>query len=191
MTDQIFNNFSGKILIASPYIKFGEVFHKSVIYVLSHSESGAIGLIVNHLVNRMPFKTILKAMNTNIPDLGENSLPVYLGGPVELEKAFLLHSGEYEKNLLFKFKDNLAVSSNSEILSDLASGNGPQKSLFIIGYTIWQPGELEHELENNLWVVSDCDKDLIFSEKNEQKWHTALKRLGIEHSHFAATAGHC
>lgn len=191
MTNPVFNNISGKILISSPYIRFGEVFHKSVIYVLSHSESGAIGLIVNHLVNQMPFKKIFKAMNNNISDPGENILPVYLGGPVELEKAFLLHSGEYKKNLLFKFKDNLAVSSNSEILSDLASGNGPEKSLFIIGYTVWQAGELEHELENNLWIVSECDKDLIFSDKNDQKWLTALKRLGIEYSHFAASAGHC
>lgn len=191
MTASTFTNLSGKILIASPYMLQGDVFHKSLIYVLSHTPEGSIGLIVNHPVNRMPMKSLFKALDKDMEVGGDLSLPIYLGGPIELEKAFLLHSGEYDKNLLFKFQDNLAVSSNAEILKDLAKGSGPASSMFIVGYTVWKQGELETELEDNFWLVTDCDKDLIFSEMNDQKWNTALKKLGIEDSQFASQIGHC
>lgn len=190
MTKQDFSNLSGKILIASPYVLQGDVFNKSLIYLLSHTKDGSIGLIVNHLVNYTPFKALFKITNdTTISN--DLTLPVYLGGPIELDRGFFLHSTDYDKNLLFKFHDNLALSSNTGILKDIAAGVGPQKSLFIIGYTSWGAGQLEFELENNLWIASDYDQDLIFSEIIEQKWQVALKRLGIDNSHFASTFGHC
>lgn len=190
MQDQTFNNLSGKILIASPYVLYGDVFHKSLIYMLSHTKDGSIGLIVNHLVNSLSFKTLFKLINNNTPVVGDLVLPIYLGGPVELERGFFLHSSDYDKNLLFKFQGNLAVSSNINILQDIASGQGPKNSLFLVGYTAWKPSELEFELENNLWVVSDCDSDLIFLESNEKKWQTALKRIGIKQSNFGSILGH-
>ena len=193
MKNQDFTNLSEKILIASPYVLQGDVFHKSLIYILSHTKDGSIGLIVNHLVNRTPFKTLFKVMNDkdNIIPNNDLILPVYLGGPLELDRGFFLHSADYDKNLLFKFQDNLAVSSNTGILKDIAAGAGPKKSLFIIGYTSWKAGQLETELENNLWIVSDYDQDLIFSEEIEQKWHIALKRIGVDDSYFASIIGHC
>lgn len=191
MTNDTFSNLSSKILIASPYMLQNDVFHKSLIYVLSHTSDGSIGLIVNHPVNRMPMKSLFKALDKDIEVGGDLTLPIYLGGPIELEKAFLLHSGDYDKNLLLKFHDNIAVSSNAEILKDLANGIGPASSMFIVGYTVWKKGELESELENNFWLVTDCDEDLIFSEVNDQKWSEALKKLGIEDSQFASQIGHC
>ena len=191
MTTSTFSNLSGKILIASPYMLHGDVFHKSLIYVLTHTQDGSVGLIVNHPVNRMPLKSLFKALDKETEIGSDLSLPIYLGGPIELEKAFLLHSGDYDKNLLFKFQDNLAVSSNAEILKDLAKGSGPSNSMFIVGYTVWKKGELEAELENNYWIVSDCDKELIFSETDDRKWNTALKKLGIEDTQFSSQLGHC
>src|SRR4028118_2246322 len=99
MTHTSFNNLSGKILIASPYMLQGDVFHKSLVYVLSHTPQGSVGLIVNHPVNRMPMKSLFKALDKNMEIGGDLTLPIYLGGPIELEKAFLLHSSDYDKNL--------------------------------------------------------------------------------------------
>jgi putative transcriptional regulator len=193
MKNQDFNNLSGKILIASPFMLFGDVFHRSIIYVLSHTKEGSVGLIVNHLVNKMRFKSLFHIIqDTSIDNIDNNlMIPVYLGGPVELERGFFLHSNDYDKNVLFNFHDDLAVSSNVEILKDIYGGSGPKNSLFIIGYTGWEAGQLELELENNLWIISDYDPSLVFSSSPEQKWHQALHYLGIEDTYFASKAGNC
>ena len=189
MKDQTFNNLSGKILIASPFVFFGGMFYKSVIYILSHSMEGSVGIIVNHLVNHMAYKSIFKTSADPEVAASDYVLPVYLGGPVEVDRGFLLHSSEYTKNLLFTFQDNLAVSSNTEILKDIAQGSGPVNSMFVVGYTGWEAGELEAEIENNFWVVSECDQELIFSFKNEGKWKNALNRIGVDNSHFVPQLG--
>ena len=119
MNNQNFDNLSGKILIASPFVLFGDVFHRSIIYVLSHTKDGSVGLIVNHLVNKVKFKALFQIIKNNSFDNNKKddlTIPVYLGGPVELERGFFLHSNDYDKNVLFNFHDNLSVSSNIEIL---------------------------------------------------------------------------
>jgi len=145
------------------------------------------------LVDKVKFKSLFQLIKDNNLDNIDNDLtiPVYLGGPIELERGFFLHSNDYDRNVLFQFHDNLAVSSNVEILKDIYLGSGPKNSLFIIGYTGWSAGQLEFELENNLWIISDYDQSLIFSNSPEQKWHKALNCLGVDNAYFASKAGHC
>lgn len=191
MIDKNFSNLTGKILIASPYSMEGNVFHKSLIYVIHHGTKGSVGLIFNHLVKNTPASALFKKININ-SDINKLNLEIYLGGPVEMERGFFLHSNEYQKNLLFKPKvGDLALSSNLEILDDIANGYGPQKNMFFIGYTGWGAGQIEFELENNLWIVSEPDYDLIFSNSIENKWHVALSRLGINNIDFAPHMGNC
>lgn len=194
MKSTIFNNLSGKILIASPYMISSGMFYKSVIYVLTHTVNGSVGLIVNYPINHLTFKNIHSALRTDSilqDEDANNILPIHLGGPIEPEKAFMLHSCDYDKNLLFEFQDGLAISSNVEIFKDLIVGKGPLNSLFVLGYTVWTKNELEQELTNNLWIISDVDQEIIFRENDEHKWNRALEKLGMSNSHFASTSGHC
>lgn len=184
MIEQDFSNLTGKILIASPFAMEGNVFHKSLIYVIKHTSEGSVGLIFNHPVNNAPANTLFKKIDTNI-NTDNLNLDIHLGGPVEIERGFFLHTGEYTKNLLFNPADsNLAVSSNSQILQDIADGTGPQKNIFIIGYTGWSAGQLEFELENNLWLIAEPNHDLIFEENPKDKWGKALATLGISTNDF-------
>ena len=182
-------NLSGKFLIASPHCFLNDVFSRSLIYVASHSQQGTVGLIINHLINRVSCCSLLKMLkdNTEVHDL---VIPVHLGGPVEPERGFILHSIDYDKNLLLKLHNDLAVSSNVSILKDIANGNGPERSLFIMGYTGWEANQLEREIENNLWIISEANPDLIFSTNCDIKWKLALKRLGIQGSLFCSQYGH-
>ncbi len=190
-TENSFENISGKFLIASPYFSFNPPFDKSLIYVASHTEEGSVGLIVNRLASHMPFDTVLKMLKDESV-APTSSLPIYVGGPVEPERGFILHSDEYTKNLLLKFSDNhLAVSSNIEILKDIVHGAGPKSSLFVLGYTAWGPSLLEQEMANNMWLVADYDKNLMFSANDGKKWDRALAHIGIDDSLFYATPGHC
>jgi len=191
--DRDLEELTGKFLISSPYSFSSDVFNKSLIYVISHSEKGSMGLIINHLVNKLPANSLLKLFKDDSFKSSELVLPVYLGGPVEQERGFVLHSGDYNKNLLLRVGkgEELAISSNIEILRDIAAGSGPKHSLFVLGYTGWDAGQLEDEIENNVWLVSDSSSDLIFGENSEDKWGAALYKMGIDNTSFAPHVGNC
>ena len=190
----MFEDLSGKFLISSPYSFTSDVFNKSLIYVVSHSEKGAMGLVVNNLVNKLPANSIMDlfkdATNPSNKDL---VLPIYQGGPVEQERGFILHTLEYNKNPLLRIdtKSNLGISSNIEILRDIVTGIGPEQSMFMLGYSGWADGQLEAEIEKGMWIISDSSQDLIFSEDSEDKWGAALNKLGIDNSSFAPHIGNC
>jgi putative transcriptional regulator len=184
-----FDNLSGKFLIASPYSSMNDAFNKSLIYIAMHSDQGSVGMIVNRVINRMPFRIMMQLLQSD-DATSDLIVPIYLGGPVEPERGFILHTTEYDKNLLLRFSDDLAVSSNIEILHDIASGSGPANSLFVLGYTGWTGGQLEAEISSNFWLVSDYDKNLMFEGEDDKKWDTALDRLGINNTLFAPGMGH-
>ena len=184
MFEQDFSNLTDKILIASPYTMEGNIFYQSVVYVVHHSSEGSIGFIINRLVNNTPLNNLLKKTDLNLNFNLLNS-GIHIGGPVEVERGFFLHSIEYDKNLLFKLENsNLAVSSNLEILKDITNGNGPEFNMFAIGYTAWSSGQIEFEIQNNLWIVTEPDHALIFSPDASSKWSTALTNLGIDSADF-------
>lgn len=185
--DKVFDDLSGKVLIATPYMPEG-MFSRSLIYMLSHTQEGSMGLIFNRLVNHIRMKSFFQI--TNDQSSNNTIMPIYLGGPVEHDRGFFLHSDDYEENLLMKFQNHLAVSSNAQISHDIASGNGPKNSLFIIGYTSWKAGQLENEIKNNLWMVTNCSTEFIFADNPENKWHNALHNLGVKESHLASQVGY-
>ena len=191
MAKQEFHNLTGKVLIASPFAMQGNVFHQSVIYVVHHGRDGSIGLIINHPVSNMPIESLFKKLDSTL-NLAELNVDVHLGGPVDIERGFFLHTSEYNKNILFKPEgEGLSVSSNIEILKDITDGIGPKNSMFFIGYTGWNAGQMEFELENNLWIVDNPDYELIFAPKLPQKWNLALSRLGISSTDFNPNAANC
>lgn len=191
MTDQNYKDMTGKVLIASPFAMEGNVFHQSLIYVIKHAEDSSVGLIFNHPVNSSPNEALFRKVDESIK-IGDLDMDVRIGGPVELERGFFLHSDEYDKNLLFQPSEgNIAVSSNPQILDDINVGKGPKDKLFIIGYTAWAPGQMEFELEHNLWIVSEPDNKLIFHTEAQEQWHEALKSAGVAEQEFVPTAARC
>jgi len=186
-----FSNLTGKILIATPFAMEGNIFHESLIYVVKHTAEGSIGFIINHPIQNAPTDNMFKKIDKNI-DVSEMNLEINIGGPVEVERGFFLHSAEYNHNLLFLTPEsNLAISSNAEILRDIAGAKGPERSMFIIGYTGWSPGQMEFELENNLWIIAEPNHDLIFSGDPDKKWSKALGMAGVATHDFVPLVANC
>ncbi len=191
MISQDFSNLTGKILIASPYTMEDNIFHQSIVYVVHHGDQGAVGFLVNRLVKNPPVNNLFKKAEFKL-DLNLLNLKIHIGGPLELERGFFLHSAEYNKNLLFKLENSeLAVSSNIEILKDITSGSGPKHSMFAIGYTGWGVSQLEFEIQNNLWLISEPDYDLIFGNDPTTKWPNALAKLNIDGIDFVPYLASC
>ncbi len=191
MNNYSLDNLTGKFLIASPHCFFSDVFNKSLIYITSHNaEEGAVGLIINRLASKTPFQSVMTMLKNESINVN-SSMPIFMGGPVEPERGFILHTAEYNKNLLFGCPDNLAVSSNIEILKDIAGGQGPKSSLFVLGYTGWEKGQLDQEISNNMWIIADYDPDVMFLPDHEAKWGYALQNIGVNNSLFTGGVGHC
>jgi len=170
-----YHSLQGKFLISSPNINDG-VFKKSLIYIISDNEDGSMGIIVNkpaHKVNLTPL------LEKSIKDIIQHP-QVYYGGPVELDKGFILHTNDYEndKNHI-KLDNNLILSNDFSTIKEIAMGSGPSKSILALGYTGWSSFQLHAELKKNDWFELNLDTDIIFSNNHEKKWDEAISKLGI------------
>lgn len=189
------NRLAGKFLIASPYYPGAEVFNKSLIYMVSHSHKGAMGLAVNNMVNKVTGDSLLDLFHdTDSKPEKDIVLPIYLGGPVEQERGFILHTMEKcEGQQLIKMdgQHGFGISSNIEILRDIVKGDGPKQSIFMLGYSGWSSGQLEEEIEKGMWLVADSSSDVIFSDEKQDKWGAALESIGIDKDSFNPNIGNC
>ena len=102
----------------------------------------------------------------------------------------VLHTTDYMRDGTVAVADGLAVSSTSEIISDIAFGNGPKEKLVALGYSFWQPRQLEAEIYDNDWLVIDADKDILFRTPDEEKWQRALDEANIPLERFVTITGH-
>lgn len=179
---------AGQLLVATPVIDSG-CFQKSVIYVFNHSADGAMGLIINQPIELVNYGTLIEGMNLPAEAATKN-IPVYFGGPVERARGFVLHSTDYFREFSLMKSGELAITASSNILADIARGEGPKDAVLIVGYAGWSAGQLEAEIEQNSWISVPATHELVFGTENDLKWATASKSLGIDMAFFSTTVGH-
>ena len=92
--------------------------------------------------------------------------------------------------VLWEIANGIAVSSTNEIIADIAFDKGPDDKLVALGYSFWQPQQLENEILNNDWLVIDSDKELLFHTKDAEKWQRALDETGVRMDSFISVTGH-
>ena len=196
-TTQLDTGLTGQLLIAMPSLQDPN-FSGSVIYICTHSEEGAMGLIINRQADDINFEDLLGKIFT--PD-GEtpitlksedNPLPyIHFGGPVETGRGFVLHSSDYHsQDHTFNVNDTISLTAPLDILKAIANGEGPASSLLALGYAGWGAGQLEAELSENGWLHCPANADLIFNTKTENKYRKAIKTLGIDPAHLVSETGH-
>ncbi len=171
-----YNSLKGKFLISSPNISDPR-FKKTLIYIISDNESGTMGIIINKPALNIDLSILLDEPHTDKNIIKPN---IYYGGPVELDRGFILHTDDYSRNTnITKLENNLALSSDITIMKDIIKGLGPSKSIFTIGYTGWDSYQLHIEMNNNSWFEIDLETEIIFSRNYKSKWNLAIKKLGI------------
>lgn len=177
----------GQLLIATPQISDPR-FSRTVVYVCAHGPEGAMGLVVNRRIGSAPLPDLLEQLGIDIPTDGRE-VSLFFGGPVESERGFVLHSAEYLQDSTLKIDSNVALTASAEILKDIAEGCGPRKSIVVLGYAGWAPGQLETEIRNNGWLHASADELLIFDEELDTKWEMALAKIGVDSSMLSGQAG--
>ncbi|MDG2097463.1 MAG: YqgE/AlgH family protein [Paracoccaceae bacterium] len=172
-------NLNGKFLIAMPNMGDSRFTH-AVIYICSHHEEGTMGLIINKTAINFNLSDLIKQL-TLPTEIKPKTFPINIGGPVEPYRGFILHTLDYvnEENTV-KVDQILGMTSTLDILEDIASSKGPETFLVALGYSGWGAGQLELEIKNNGWLVSDSNIEIIFNNNNSKKWGEALKLLGVD-----------
>ena len=180
---------TGKLLIAMPGMSDTR-FEKSVIFMCSHSANGSIGLIVNRPLTGLPFRELMMQMDIPVTDATPLS-PVMLGGPVEMDRGYVLHSNQ-RTNIsdTLAVTPEIALTPSLDILRAIARGAGPQKFLLALGYAGWGPGQIENELAGNGWIHCDSDLEIVFGTDAAAKWSQALGKLGANVSGLYSEIGH-
>ena len=154
-------------------------FMRTVIYIVSHGDDGAMGLVINRALGVAPVAALLDEFGiADIEAPGE--VRVHYGGPVERGRGFVLHSSDFVGEGTVAVNGDVALSADVEILRAIAHGQGPGRSLFALGYAGWAPGQLESEIARDDWFSVPLDLNLVFDDALDTKWDRAFDKRGIE-----------
>lgn len=185
------SSLAGKIIISTPSANPDSYFAKSVIYIVNHGKDGAVGLVVNRPIKDLPSNFRIQNSWDNNQSLVVDRIKSYVGGPVNTERGFVLHSNDYQKNVIDVNK-SVCLSSNIDVLKDISVNKGPKQSLFLLGYCGWEANQLEEEIQDNAWLVVEQDLGLIFNTADAFKWDFAMQRLNITPAYYHShNVGHC
>ena len=180
---------TGRLLVAMPGIEDPR-FERAVVYVCAHDETHAMGLTVNRPVEGLTVAKLMAKLKVSKPAKAIDDL-VLMGGPVEPERGFVLHTDDYigEPSSL-KVGDGVALTATREVLEAMAGEDPcPRRAVMALGYAGWDGGQLEREIRNNIWLTCEADEDLLFGDEHEYKWSRALAKIGVAAEHLSAQAG--
>jgi putative transcriptional regulator len=178
-----------QLLIATPSLDDG-IFKSSVTYICEHDEQGAMGIIINR-PSDLKFNDLLKEFEA-IESAALSKQPVMVGGPVGLERGFVLHqtpANTIEWLSTLQITNDVALTGSKDILTALGEGQGPDKFLFVLGYAGWGAGQLEQELMENAWLTSPATPEILFSTPYHLRAEAAAKLLGVDLSALATQPG--
>ena len=178
-----------QFLIATPTLEDG-IFKSSVTYICEHDEDGAMGIIINR-PSDLKFNDLVKEFEA-IESSELNTQPVMVGGPVGLERGFVLHqtpANTIEWLSTLQISNEVALTGSKDILTALGEGQGPKKFLFVLGYAGWGAGQLEQELMENDWLTSPATPEILFSTPYHLRAEAAAKLLGVDLSALATQPG--
>jgi putative transcriptional regulator len=186
----------GQMLIAMPGMSDPR-FDRSIVFMCAHSDSGAMGIIVNKRAPMISFSELLDRLDIlpqesriRVPD-DVQSMLVQFGGPVEPGRGFVLHTSDYfSADTSLPIDERVALTATLDILRAIAGGQGPRRSLLALGYAGWAPGQLEDEIQRNGWLSCAADEDLLFSHDLDSKYLNALHKIGVDPAMLSAESGH-
>ena len=179
---------AGQLLIAMPGIGDPR-FERAVVLLCAHDAEHALGIAVNRPIDGLTLGELFDKLD--IPGRGPAVAdPVLIGGPLETERGFVLHTDDYHGAHSVEAGDGLSLTATREVLQAMAMHEAaPRKAILALGYAGWGANQLEAELKENVWLTCEADEALIFDDDHETKWVRALSKLGINPERLSYVAG--
>ena len=181
-------SLSNHFLIAMPALDDPN-FHHTTTFICEHDEDGALGVVINRPLD-MQLGEILQHMDIKACDESIAARQVYMGGPVQNDRGFVLHepAGDWEATLMVT--DSIGITSSRDILHAIAAGKGPDNAIITLGYAGWGAGQLEQELADNTWLSGPASSRIVFDTPSEQRWQAAAALLGVDLNLLSSDTGH-
>jgi putative transcriptional regulator len=170
-------SLAGQLLVATPDLHDPNFDH-AVIYLVHHDANGAMGLVVNDPIRDVPLATVFEQAGLDSAGVA-GTIHLHAGGPVQRTRFFVLHTADYAIADTLRLGNGFAVTSHIDILRAVVAGTGPRRTLFIVGYAGWGPGQLDAELSAGAWVHATSDEGIVFDQADQTKWHRAFARRAI------------
>ena len=195
-------DLTNQFLIAMPGMD-DENFVGAVIYLCEHTERGALGLVINR-PSDITLKNLFEKVDLSLERDDIAGQPVYIGGPVQTERGFVLHErmvAEGEKDAdgdeASSYTSSMRIAggalemtTSKDVLEAMAQGSGPKRVFISLGYSGWSAGQLEDEISRNGWITVDAEPSVIFDTPTERRYDKALSLLGIDRGMLSSEAGH-
>lgn len=169
----------GKLLISEPALR-DFYFSRSVVLLTEHNdEEGTVGLILN--------KPIHLKLNEVVKEFPHNDFPLFLGGPVHPDRLFYLHTLGEKVSGSIEVISGLFWGGDIEKLMELIELNlvTPEQVRFFIGYSGWEPKQLDRELIEKSWIVTQCCTKSIMDRTPEKLWGNMLRTMGDDYAIWA------
>ena len=163
------------ILIALPGLK-DQYFEKTVILLCNYNEEGAMGLVMNH-----PTETLVRELiKEEVSKEGILDFPLLLGGPVQPETFWAVHSPDFEGESTTHLSTGICLSSAQDVIKALNLSKGPEVCHLGCGYSGWGPEQLDKEIQRESWWLGPMDEQLLLMMDYSERWETSLKNLGFD-----------
>lgn len=181
-------DLTGHFIIAMPGL-MDENFDHTVTYVCEHDENGTFGIVINRETD-ITLEEVIQQMSIKNQDKNRHNQSVYLGGPVQQGRGFILHNppGSWDSSL--KINDRIALTTSRDILEAIAHNEGPDESIIALGYAGWGPGQLESEIAANAWLNCPAEEQIIFNTPSNQRWEAAARLIGVDLQLLSQNPGH-
>jgi putative transcriptional regulator len=183
-TTSLTNHF----LIAMPGLQDPN-FSRTVTYLCEHNEQGAMGIVINRPME-IRLGEVLQQLDIDVKTPEISNLIVYLGGPVQTDRGFVIHPGPISFDSTLKVTADIHVTTSRDILESIAEGQGPEHCLIALGYAGWGEGQLEQELGTNTWLSGPANEATLFRIPASQRWQAAAQLLGVDLNLMIGEAGH-
>jgi putative transcriptional regulator len=164
----------GKVMLSEPFLQ-DSLFQRSVVLLAENTEKGAMGFILN--------KPVGYKINELVQEFPEFDSPVYFGGPVDSNSLFFIHTVPHLIESAFEIADGIHYGGNYEKLTQMASIGliQPDQVRFFAGYSGWDSGQLNFEMEEDSWLVFDRPEKLLLMQP-ENLWRDILKQSKSKHA---------
>ncbi len=164
-------------------------FAHTITYICEHTPEGAMGIVINRPMD-ISVSEIFDQLNIGDYNREFDDKPVLCGGPVQLERGFVLHPEPGKWDSTLQIDNGVYLSTSKDILEAIAHDNGPTSSVIALGYAGWGEGQLEEELAENAWLSVKAVPDILFDTPYEERWQAAASLLGVDLSLLSMEAGH-
>jgi putative transcriptional regulator len=173
-----FSPDSGKLLVSEPFLADPN-FKKSVILLCEHEAHGSVGFILNKLLE--------VDSDELLPGILDLNFPIYFGGPVEQNTLHFIHKVGHLIEDSFPIGNGVYWGGNLDSINEIfKSGKANMSDIkFFIGYSGWAEGQLDLEIEQKSWWLTDMDSSIIFNEEIEEIWPESVKKLGSDFAYLA------